>query len=101
MEPSLRLRLVLLDVLMNPRQAVPGGIAKKRDWRLLIVEDGDELIRANAKNATGQSLSRLLNVTDLLRSGHIEDRVHAPLRDAASKMFVRSSSETDTCGVRY
>jgi len=33
-------------------------------WRLLILEDCDELIRAEAKQSTGQGLSRLLNLTD-------------------------------------
>ncbi|MEU4537865.1 DUF5925 domain-containing protein [Streptosporangium sp. NPDC023825] len=33
-------------------------------WRLLVLEDCDELIRAGAKEATGQGLSRLLNLTD-------------------------------------
>jgi type II secretory pathway predicted ATPase ExeA len=33
-------------------------------WRLLILEDCDELIRAEAKQSTGQALSRLLNLTD-------------------------------------
>jgi Domain of unknown function (DUF5925)/ATPase family associated with various cellular activities (AAA) len=33
-------------------------------WRLLILEDCDELIRAEAKQASGQALSRLLNLTD-------------------------------------
>ena len=33
-------------------------------WRLLLLEDCDELIRAEAKASTGQSLSRLLNMTD-------------------------------------
>ena len=33
-------------------------------WRLLILEDCDELIRADAKQGAGQSLSRLLNLTD-------------------------------------
>ena len=54
----------LLDVIMSRPQPVPGIRNPKRPWRLLIVEDCDELIRADAKNATGQSLSRLLNVTD-------------------------------------
>jgi hypothetical protein len=35
-----------------------------REWRLVILEDCDELIRADAKRATGQALSRLLNLTD-------------------------------------
>jgi len=33
-------------------------------WRLLVLEDCDELIRADAKQGTGQSLARLLNLTD-------------------------------------
>ncbi|MQY06648.1 DUF5925 domain-containing protein [Actinomadura macrotermitis] len=35
-----------------------------RRWRLLILEDCDELIRGEAKASTGQGLSRLLNLTD-------------------------------------
>ena len=37
---------------------------EKRRWRLLLLEDCDELIRGEAKQATGQALSRLLNLTD-------------------------------------
>ena len=33
-------------------------------WRLLLLEDCDELIRGEAKQRTGQALSRLLNLTD-------------------------------------
>ena len=33
-------------------------------WRLIVLEDCDELVRADAKEGTGQSLSRLLNLTD-------------------------------------
>jgi hypothetical protein len=33
-------------------------------WRLLVLEDCDELIRSQAKQLTGQALSRLLNLTD-------------------------------------
>jgi energy-coupling factor transporter ATP-binding protein EcfA2 len=33
-------------------------------WRLLILEDCDELIRPGAKEVSGQALARLLNVTD-------------------------------------
>jgi Domain of unknown function (DUF5925)/ATPase family associated with various cellular activities (AAA) len=33
-------------------------------WRLLLLEDCDELIRAEAKQSTGQAMSRLLNLTD-------------------------------------
>ncbi len=40
------------------------GDDEERRWRLLILEDCDELIRSGAKEATGQALSRLLNLTD-------------------------------------
>jgi hypothetical protein len=33
-------------------------------WRMLLLEDCDELIRGEAKQSTGQALSRLLNLTD-------------------------------------
>jgi hypothetical protein len=33
-------------------------------WRLLLLEDCDELIRGEAKQHSGQALSRLLNLTD-------------------------------------
>lgn len=33
-------------------------------WRMLLLEDCDELVRADAKRGTGQALSRLLNLTD-------------------------------------
>ena len=35
-----------------------------RHWRLIVLEDADELLRADAKRTSGQSLSRLLNVAD-------------------------------------
>ena len=38
--------------------------AGERRWRLLVLEDCDELIRIDAKADVGQSLSRLLNVAD-------------------------------------
>lgn len=38
--------------------------AGKERWRLLLLEDCDELIRGEAKYAAGQALSRLLNLTD-------------------------------------
>lgn len=39
------------------------GTSKER-WRLLLLEDCDELIRGEAKHTAGQALSRLLNLTD-------------------------------------
>lgn len=40
------------------------GAGLARRWRMLLLEDCDELIRSGAKAATGQALSRLLNLTD-------------------------------------
>ena len=40
------------------------GDDEPRRWRLLLLEDCDELIRGEAKQSTGQALSRLLNLTD-------------------------------------
>lgn len=41
-----------------------GRYIKDDKWRLLLLEDCDELISASAKSATGQGLARLLNLTD-------------------------------------
>ncbi|NNH68834.1 ATP-binding protein [Nocardia uniformis] len=54
----------------NPGYLMEGAIGvdtydeSKRRWRLLVLEDCDELIRGSAKESTGQGLSRLLNLTD-------------------------------------
>jgi hypothetical protein len=48
----------LLDVLLHE----PGDA--EASWRLLVLEDTGELLAADAKNRTGQGLSRLLNVAD-------------------------------------
>jgi uncharacterized protein DUF5925/ATPase family protein associated with various cellular activities (AAA) len=37
---------------------------ESRRWRLLVLEDCDELIRSNAKQSAGPALGRLLNLTD-------------------------------------
>jgi hypothetical protein len=41
-----------------------GDPAPAPRWRLLLLEDCDELISSNAKASSGQSLARLLNLTD-------------------------------------
>ena len=41
-------------------------------WRMLVLEDCDELVRADAKEGTGQALSRLLNLTDGLLGHGLE-----------------------------
>jgi hypothetical protein len=45
-------------------EVVMGRDGGDRRWRLLILEDCDELIRGEAKHTAGQALSRLLNLTD-------------------------------------
>jgi hypothetical protein len=43
---------------------LPGSRNEIRRWRMLVLEDCDELIRIDAKRRAGQSLARLLNLTD-------------------------------------
>jgi hypothetical protein len=62
-----------LDFVVDPERlfAEPAYLAQvvigdhdESRWRLLLLEDCDELIRPGAKQSAGQSLSRLLNLTD-------------------------------------
>jgi hypothetical protein len=44
---------------------IAGGNQRRQpSWRLLIIEDADEVISGDAKQRSGQALSRLLNLTD-------------------------------------
>ena len=60
----------LLDVLTDePDSRADGEPRDEEDagetrWRLLILEDAGELLSADAKERTGQGLSRLLNLVD-------------------------------------
>ncbi|MFG1793901.1 DUF5925 domain-containing protein [Nocardia sp. NPDC049149] len=49
--------------LMDVAAGIDGDEDTKR-WRMLVLEDCDELIRGEAKETAGQGLSRLLNLTD-------------------------------------
>ncbi|OON82344.1 DUF5925 domain-containing protein [Streptomyces tsukubensis] len=49
----------LMDIAIGEEDGTSGG-----RWRLLLLEDCDELIRGEAKHTAGQALSRLLNLTD-------------------------------------
>jgi hypothetical protein len=49
----------LMSIAIGEDEGTAGG-----RWRLLLLEDCDELIRGQAKHQTGQALSRLLNLTD-------------------------------------
>ncbi|KOG54388.1 ATPase [Streptomyces griseoflavus] len=49
----------LMDIAIGEDDA-----AGKGRWRLLLLEDCDELIRGEARHTAGQALSRLLNLTD-------------------------------------
>jgi hypothetical protein len=62
-EPTYLLELGLREV-ETADSARPGDRPPKEWWRLLVLEDCDELIRPGAKHITGQALARLLNVTD-------------------------------------
>ena len=62
-----------LDFVVDPERlfASPGylidvvmGGDDEKPWRMLLLEDCDELIRPGAKASAGQALSRLLNLTD-------------------------------------
>ncbi|MEW2221909.1 DUF5925 domain-containing protein [Streptomyces sp. NPDC006990] len=50
----------LMDIAIGSDDSDP----ESGRWRLLLLEDCDELIRGEAKYAAGQALSRLLNLTD-------------------------------------
>jgi hypothetical protein len=55
------------QLFANPAYLMEVAVGEDDDdrrWRLLVVEDCDELISGDAKAATGQALSRLLNLTD-------------------------------------
>jgi SpoVK/Ycf46/Vps4 family AAA+-type ATPase len=50
--------------LMHLLHMRPSGQATEGAWRLIVLEDTGELLSADAKQRTGQGLSRLLNVVD-------------------------------------
>jgi len=62
----------LMDVMVGDDQPTEERIANvlqapargRSRWRLLILEDCDELITGEARHLAGQALSRLLNLTD-------------------------------------
>jgi len=55
-------------LLADPTYLMDAAIGRDEDgdhaWRLLILEDCDELIRVDAKRGSGQAVARLLNLTD-------------------------------------
>ncbi|WP_051815564.1 DUF5925 domain-containing protein, partial [Glycomyces tenuis] len=56
----------LMEVIIGSEMELSLGDdePKGEGWRLMVLEDCDELIRGEAKEASGQSLARLLNLTD-------------------------------------
>ncbi|MEU4831005.1 DUF5925 domain-containing protein [Streptosporangium sp. NPDC023615] len=54
----------LMEVAVGMDGGMDGEDGGGDRWRLLVLEDCDELIRSGAKEAVGQGLSRLLNLTD-------------------------------------
>ena len=55
-------------------------------WRLLLLEDCDELIRSDAKRGSGQSLARLLNLTDGLLGQGLEVIVGITTNEPLTKL---------------
>lgn len=53
-----------IGYLMDIAIGAEDSDSDEQRWRLLLLEDCDELIRGEAKHAAGQALSRLLNLTD-------------------------------------
>lgn len=53
----------MISVLLGGESSAPVG-TKDAPWRMIVVEDCDELITANAKERSGQQVARLLNVCD-------------------------------------
>jgi hypothetical protein len=63
-----------LDFVLDPEllfaspgyliEVIMGDDHDDKPWRMLLLEDCDELIRPGAKASAGQALSRLLNLTD-------------------------------------
>lgn len=49
----------MIQVLMAPTDAAPST-----EWKVLIAEDADDYLRADARARAGASLGRLLNLTD-------------------------------------
>jgi hypothetical protein len=54
----------LMEVALNAAGDCSCVDKRHEKWRLLLLEDCDELIRGEAKQYAGQALSRLLNLTD-------------------------------------
>ena len=54
----------LMAILLGDDDDHDDDKATRTRWRMLVLEDCDELLRVDAKKNTGQSLARLLNVTD-------------------------------------
>jgi hypothetical protein len=54
----------LLDVLLDRAPGVDRTVDRAAQWRLLVIEDVDELLRDDARQVSGQALGRLLNLTD-------------------------------------
>jgi hypothetical protein len=55
------------QLFSNPAYLMEVAVGEEDDerrWRMLVVEDCDELISGDAKASAGQALSRLLNLTD-------------------------------------
>lgn len=86
-----------VDCVVDPERllSVPGYLLSvvlgddddsDKRWRLLVLEDCDELIRVDAKQGTGQSLARLLNLTDGLLGQGLEVLVCITTNEELSRL---------------
>ena len=77
-------------LLAEPAYLMTTALGEDHDdadrWRLLLLEDCDELIRADAKRGAGQSLARLLNLTDGLLGQGLEVIVGITTNEPLTKL---------------
>jgi hypothetical protein len=79
-------------LLADPSYLMDAAVGRDDDqsdaksWRLLILEDCDELIRVDAKRGTGQALARLLNLTDGLLGQGLQTLVCITTNEELSKL---------------
>ena len=76
----------MMDVLLDDDQYNYHGRKVKDGWKCLILEDTGELLSADAKQKTGQALSRLLNVVDGLIGQGLRVLLLVTTNDELSKL---------------
>ena len=62
------------------------GYGMSRDWNLVVLEDSGELLRNDAREKTGQALSRLLTLTDGLLGQGLNALVLIPTNEPVGRL---------------